>query len=233
MREDEWGMVVNAPAPAPVAVAAAAAGAAEDQRARAGAETAAQVLLPGEIQLWEGAPRRGAGWRCLLRDRDMILAAAGTVPTLALLAVALPDHREILGMAVTVGAATAIFKLARLGRQLRRARYLVTDRRAIVVAGSTILSIKHAASRPQRHETRCGTTIELGKGVIGNAAAAGWANDKRLPRVFSGPDKHAPVIAFRSLEPSEAPFDLLSRLAGAEAAHHLSPVPPLGGGLSA
>ena len=175
MREDEWGMVVNAPAPAPVSAAAAAAGAAEDQRARAGAETAAQVLLPGEIQLWEGAPRRGAGWRCLLRDRDMILAAAGTVPTLALLAVALPDHREILGMAVTVGAATAIFKLARLGRQLRRARYLVTDRRAIVVAGSTILSIKHAASRPQRHETRCGTTIELGKGVIGNAAAAGWA----------------------------------------------------------
>ncbi|KGJ02540.1 hypothetical protein IC63_14515 [Paracoccus sphaerophysae] len=219
MYKDEWGMVVNAPPPAVAPRTAAA--------------QARDVLLPAETVLWEGAPRQGAGWRCLLRERDIILTALAALPGLALLAVGLPEHREMLGLAVAVGTATGIFTLARLGGQLRRARYLVTDRRAIVVSGSTILSIKHTASRPQRRATRCGTTIELGRGVTGNAAAARWESDQRLARLFSGPDNDAPVIAFRALEPSEAPFELLSRLAAAPPAHHRSPVPPLGGGFSA
>lgn len=219
MYKDEWGMVVNAPPP----------GAAP----RTAATRARDVLLPAERVLWEGAPRQGAGWRCLLRERDTILAVVAAVPGLALLAVTFPQHRAVLALAGAAGAATAIGTLARLGHQLRRARYLVTDRRAIVVSGSTILSIKHAASRPQRRQTRCGTTIELGCGVVGNAAAARWESDQRLARLFSGPDNDAPVIAFRALEPSEAPFELLSRLAAAPPAHHRSPVPPLGGGFSA
>ena len=159
-----------------------------------------------------------------IRDQVVLAVAQGELT---------PGERLPTTRALAEDAGVNVMTVSKAYQLLKAEGYLVTDRRAIVVSGSTILSIKHAASRPQRRQTRCGTTIELGCGVVGNAAAARWESDQRLARLFSGPDNDAPVIAFRALEPSEAPFELLSRLAAAPPAHHRSPVPPLGGGFSA
>lgn len=195
----------------------------------------ARVLLPGEIVLWRGQPRAGAGWRCLLRERDLQIAYCVSVlgGTAATIANGFAPGRIAVLLAVVSGIGGA--GLAWRGRQLRKLRYFVTDRRAIVVGTvlnpSLILSIPHTATQPERYETRCGTTITLGQGVVGNAAFVRWQRKTSgIGRLFAGPGHDSPQVVFRALEPQDAPFGLLFRLAGSVGGLARGPVPPLMGG---
>lgn len=225
MHKDEWEMVINAPhAPDQHSPAPASPPNQNSDAVDRHLPPSEGVLLPGEKILWRGAPRAGAGWRCLLRDRDSYPTLRNLViPVLAISFFYLngdwgPSELHSIAMFVPLVLATAAVGIALDGRRLRRARYIVTDRRAIELTGRDgwrgILSVPHSRSNPRRRETLCGTTIIMGRGVSGNDAAARWERAKGVVgRFFSGPSDDDPHLAFRALEPADAPFDLLMRLA--------------------
>lgn len=182
-----------------------------------------QFLLPGEVVLWQGRPRRGAGWRCILRDRDAWLAAGAVLPLGVFFAVVQGRVSLTSLLAVPALAALAlVVVIVMTGRQLARLRYVVTDRRAFSLGRPInpwrMLSIKHGASLPRQRQTLCGTIIDLGDAVVGLGNAAHWLRSDGSWLIRSGPDDKSPRLSFRALDPSDSPFDLLIRLARSDGA---------------
>lgn len=185
---------------------------------------AARTLLPGEKILWHGRPREGAGLRCLLRESDTYPLWAVGLLVLSIGAViyfwdSLGFHPDNAIFMMALALALTIGRLIIDGLRLRHMRYVVTDRRAIAFSRRggelRVHSVPHFATTPLRRETRCGTTIDLGKGAEDNATAANWERMKASsPGTYVHPPKHAPTIRFRALDPEQAPFDLLVRLSG-------------------
>lgn len=190
-----------------------------------------QFLLPGEVVLWQGRPRRGAGWRCMLRDRDAWLAAGAVLPLGVFFAVVQGRVSLTSLLAVPALAALALVVVfVKTGRQLARLHYVVTDRQAFSLGGPVnpwrMLSVKHGASLPRQRQSRCGTIIDLGDVVVGLGNAARWLRLDGSWLIRSGPDDRSPRLSFRALDPIDSPFDLLIRLARLAKAVRVGPVIP-------